>query len=56
MIKPSYDDVYRLIYKVVTTEGIKIGKSSVDKLYEQSNGDIRSILNTLQLGTKKTDN
>jgi DNA polymerase III delta prime subunit len=55
MVKPSYDDVYRLIYKVVTTEGIKIGKSSVDKLYEQSNGDIRSILNTLQLGTKKTD-
>lgn len=55
MAKPSYDDVYRLIYKVVTTEGIKIGKSSVDKLYEQSNGDIRSILNTLQLGTKKTD-
>ena len=56
MLKPSYDDVYRLIYKVVTTEGIKISKSMVDKLYEQSNGDIRSILNNLQLGTKKTDN
>jgi DNA polymerase III delta prime subunit len=55
LAKPCYDDVYRLIYKVVTTEGIKIGKSSVDKLYEQSNGDIRSILNTLQLGTKATD-
>ena len=55
LAKPSYDDVYRLIYKVVTTEGIKIGKSSVDKLYEQSNGDIRIILNTLQLGIKKSD-
>jgi DNA polymerase III delta prime subunit len=55
LTKPCYDDVYRLIYKVVTTEGIKISKQSVDKLYEQSNGDIRSILNTLQLGTKKTD-
>jgi DNA polymerase III delta prime subunit len=55
LAKPCYDDVYRLIYKVVTTEGIKISKQSVDKLYEQSNGDIRSILNTLQLGTKKTD-
>ena len=53
--KPSYDDVYRLIYKVVTTEGIKISKSKVDKLYEQSNGDIRFILNTLQLGIKKSD-
>lgn len=55
LIKPSYDDVYRLIYKVVTTEGIKISKSRVDKLYEQSNGDIRYILNALQLGIKKCD-
>ena len=53
--KPSYDDVYRVIYKVVTTEGIKIGKSRVEKLYEQSNGDIRYILNALQLGMKKSD-
>jgi replication factor C subunit 1 len=55
LAKPSYDEVYRLIYKVVTTEGIKIGKSSVDKLYEESNGDIRIILNTLQIGIKKSD-
>lgn len=48
--KPSYKDVYPLIYKVVTTEKINIGKSKVDKLYEQSNGDIRYILNALQLG------
>jgi replication factor C subunit 1 len=53
--KPAYDDVYRLIYKVVTTENIKISKSGVDKLYEQSNGDIRFILNSLQLGVKKGD-
>lgn len=52
LTKPSYDDVYRLIYKVVTTEGIRISKQSIDKLYEQSNGDIRIILNTLQLGTQ----
>jgi replication factor C subunit 1 len=50
MSKPSYTDVYPLIYKVVTTEKIKISKSKVDKLYEQSNGDIRYILNALQLG------
>jgi replication factor C subunit 1 len=53
--KATYDEVYKLIYKVVTTENIKISKSGVDKLYEQSNGDIRYILNTLQLYNKKTD-
>jgi len=53
--KPRYDDVYTLIYKVVTTENIKISKSGVKKLYEQSNGDIRYILNALQMYNKKTD-
>jgi replication factor C subunit 1 len=53
--KPTYNEVYPLIYKVVTTEKIKISKSGVDKLYEQSNGDIRFILNALQLGIKKSD-
>lgn len=53
--KPSYDEVYRLIYNVVTSESIKINKTSVDRLYEQANGDIRYILNTLQLGIKKGD-
>jgi replication factor C subunit 1 len=55
LVKPSYDDVYRLIYTVVKTENIKISKSYVDKLYEQSNGDIRFILNNLQMGVKKGD-
>jgi hypothetical protein len=44
--------MYRLIYKVVTTEQIRISKQAIDKLYEESNGDIRFILNTLQLGVK----
>jgi replication factor C subunit 1 len=51
--KPRYADVYALIYKVVTSEGIKINKRNVDNLYEEANGDIRYILNTLQLGIKK---
>ena len=55
LVKASYDEVYKLIYKVVTTENIKIGKSGVDKLYEQANGDIRFILNALQMYNKKTD-
>jgi replication factor C subunit 1 len=55
LTKPTYDEVYVLIYKVVTSEKIKISKSRVDKLYEQSNGDIRYILNALQLGIKKSD-
>ena len=53
--KPSFDEAYRLIYKVATTENIKISKTGVDRLYEQSNGDIRYILNTLQMGVKKGD-
>lgn len=55
LAKPKYDEVYPLIYKVVTTENIKTSKKAVDKLYEQSNGDIRFILNNLQLGLKKGD-
>ena len=55
LAKPSYDEIYRLVYKVVTTENIKISKQGVDKLYQQSNGDIRFILNSLQLGLKKSD-
>jgi len=53
MTKPLYDEVYPLIYKVVTNENIKINKSKVDKLFNESNGDIRYILNQLQLGIKK---
>jgi replication factor C subunit 1 len=53
MMKPSYAEVYALIYKVVTTENIKINKATVDNLYEESNGDIRFILNSLQMGIKK---
>ena len=55
LIKPSYDEIYRLIYNVVTKEKIKIGKSGVDKLFEEANGDIRFILNSLQLGVKRGD-
>jgi len=54
LVKPKYAEIYSLVYKVVTSEKIKISKSSVDKLIEQANGDIRFILNSLQLGIKKT--
>lgn len=53
--KPTYDEIYRLIYKVVTTEQIRIGKSGVNKLFEEANGDIRFILNNLQLSVAKYD-
>jgi replication factor C subunit 1 len=55
LVKPKFDEVYPLIYKVATTENIKISKKGVDKLYEESNGDIRFILNTLQLGLRKCE-
>jgi replication factor C subunit 1 len=53
MAKPKFQEVYPLIYKVVTEEQIKTSKSKIDKLYEESNGDIRYMLNTLQLGINK---
>jgi replication factor C subunit 1 len=53
MTKPGYQDVYTLIYKIVTSEKIKIKESEIKDLYEQSNGDIRFILNTLQFGQRK---
>jgi DNA polymerase III delta prime subunit len=49
---PGYDEIYKLVCKVVTLENIKIGKTSVDKLIRESNGDIRFVLNNLQLGLK----
>jgi replication factor C subunit 1 len=53
--KPTYDDIYALVYKVVTDEKIKISLSGVKKLIESANGDIRFVLNSLQLGNKKGD-
>jgi replication factor C subunit 1 len=53
--KPTFVEVYPLIYKVVTEEKIKINKREVDKLYEQSNGDIRYILNQLQMGLRTSN-
>jgi len=52
MNKPSYQDVYRLIYNIVINEKIKIKESEIKELYEQSNGDIRFILNTIQFGQR----
>lgn len=53
MTKPSYQEVYRLLYNIVVTEKIKIKESELKELYEQSNGDIRFIINTLQFGLRK---
>jgi replication factor C subunit 1 len=53
MSKPSYQDTYRLVYNIVVTEKIKIKESEVKELYEQSNGDIRFIINTIQFGLRK---
>lgn len=53
MTKPKYDDVYRLVYDVVMNEKIKIKESRIKELYEESNGDIRFILNFLQLNITK---
>ena len=49
---PGYDEIYKLVCKVVAAENIKIRKSNLDKLIKESNGDIRFVLNNLQLGLK----
>jgi len=51
--KPGYQDVYRLLYNIVVNDKIKIKESEIKELYEQSNGDIRFMLNTLQFGMRK---
>lgn len=52
MTKPVYQDVYRLVYNVVVKEKIRIKESEIKGLYEQSNGDIRFVLNNLQFGSR----
>ncbi len=53
MTKPAYPDVYRLVYTIVSNEKIRIKESEIKEMYEQSNGDIRFVLNTLQFGSRK---
>jgi replication factor C subunit 1 len=55
LISPKYDEVYPLLYKIIMEERIKITKKELLKVYEESNGDIRYMLNTLQLFIKKKD-
>jgi len=52
MKKPTYKEVYTLLYNIVVTEKIKIKETELKDLYEGSNGDIRFILNTLQFGMR----
>jgi replication factor C subunit 1 len=54
MKKPSYEDTYRLLYNVVINEKIRIKESEIKELYDQSNGDIRFLLNTLQFGMRNS--
>ena len=48
--KPRYQDIYRLLYNIGVNENINIKETEIKELYEQSNGDIRFMLNTLQFG------
>jgi replication factor C subunit 1 len=56
LIKPSFVDIYKLINKIIVAEKIQIVKTDIENLYNQSNGDIRFILNSLQLNLKKGEN
>jgi len=48
--KPTYSEVYALLYTVVVAERIKVKASVLKDMYEQSSGDIRFLLNALQFG------
>jgi replication factor C subunit 1 len=54
MSKPCYKEVYTLLYNVVMKEKIKIKESELKELYDETNGDIRFILNTLQFGLRNS--
>ena len=56
MKKPTYQEIYPLIYDVVMKEKIRVKESQLKNLYEQSNGDIRFMLNTLQFGINFNNN
>lgn len=55
MITPTYEEVYHLLYKIISNEKIKIKQSDLKRLYEMSNGDIRFILNNLSFATTATN-
>ena len=55
MTKPTYNEVLQFIKKIMCVEHIHLTDSSVRELYEQSNGDIRFILNQLQFGLVTTN-
>jgi replication factor C subunit 1 len=49
--KPAFSDVYPMLYRIVVEQKIRVGKSMLEKMYERANGDIRFLLNNLQLYT-----
>jgi replication factor C subunit 1 len=55
MWNPFYNDVKPLLLKIITSEKIKIKDTEMKALYDESNGDIRFMLNTLQLNLKNTN-
>lgn len=54
LMKPSYQEMFKLARNIIITEKIKIKETEFKELYNQSNGDIRFILNTLQFGLRKS--
>ena len=44
MKKPTYQEVYPLMYDIVMKEKIRVKESQIKNLYEQSKGDIRFML------------
>jgi len=52
LVKPSYNEVSTFLYSVAAKEGIRMNPSTIQSMVEESNGDIRFLLNSLQFRSK----
>jgi replication factor C subunit 1 len=52
LVRAPYIDIYKFLYKIIQFEKIK--DVDIKKIYEKTNGDIRFMLNTLQLFTYRS--
>lgn len=55
LTKPANGEIQKLIHLVIQMEQIKMDRMMVEKLLEEANGDIRFILNRLQLNIQQCE-
>lgn len=48
LIKPQFNSVYKFIYEIAKKEKININEETMREIFEQCNGDIRFMINSIQ--------